>query len=156
MSMIDIPGEADIGCPAEAIFDLIVDFDGQDRWLTKSSAFRGTENISENPVKLGSTYREPGPLGVRNGEVVEYERPFAVVFHQPMTFKLGLGTVDVVMRYALTPGPASTHVRRVVTIAIPWPLKLLQPVIVGSFRAESARTLVALKAYADTLGDSTT
>jgi hypothetical protein len=30
-------------------------------------------------------------------------------------------------------------------------LRLLQPLIVASFRHESARTLLALKAYADTL-----
>jgi hypothetical protein len=41
-----IPAEADIRCPAEQIFDLITDFRGQERWLAKSSAFRGTTEIS--------------------------------------------------------------------------------------------------------------
>jgi len=49
----------------------------------------------------------------------------------------------------LTPGAASTHVKRVVTIGVPWQLKLFQPVLVHEFRVESARTLIALKAYAD-------
>ncbi len=55
------------------------------------------------------------------------------------------------MSYTLTPTDGSTHVRRVVTLGIPWSLKLLQPVLVRAFRTESTRTLLALKAYADTL-----
>ena len=145
-----IPSEADIRCPAETIFDLIIDFRGQDRWLAKSSAFRGTNEISSDPVALGTTYREPGPFGVRNGAVTEFERPARITFQQPMTMRLHAGTVDVTLRYTLTPGPGSTHVARVVTIAVRGPLKLIQPVLVRAFRAESGRTLLALKAYADT------
>jgi hypothetical protein len=74
-----------------------------------------------------------------------------VTFQQPMTLRPHTGTVDVTLRYVLTPHGDFTHVRRAVTIGIPWSLKLAQPVIVWSFRTESARTLQALKAYADTL-----
>jgi uncharacterized protein YndB with AHSA1/START domain len=149
---IELPCEADIDASAETIFDLIVDFRGQERWLRKSSSFRGTLDISSDPVRLGTTYREPGPFGVRDGTVVEFERPVIAAFHQPMTMRLHAGTVDVLMRYTLAPADRSTHVRRVVTIAIPWSLRLLQPVLVRAFRFESRRTLLALKAYADTLG----
>jgi uncharacterized protein YndB with AHSA1/START domain len=147
----EIPSEADIQCPAEKIFDLIIDFRGQDRWLTESSAFHGTSHISSNPVTLGTTYREPGPFGVRNGTVTEFERPAKLTFHQPMTVKLRAGTIDVTLRYTLTPGPRSTRVKRVVTLEIPWTLKFLQPLVVHAFRAESGRTLLALKAHADRL-----
>jgi uncharacterized protein YndB with AHSA1/START domain len=148
-----IPAEADIRCPAEQIFDLITDFRGQDRWLAKSSAFRGTTAISSDPVTLGTTYREPGPFGVRNGTVTEFERPATVTFHQPMTMRLRTGTVDVTLRYALTPGSVAgvTHVARVVTLTVPPSLRLVQPVLVRAFRTESTRTLLALKAYADAL-----
>jgi uncharacterized protein YndB with AHSA1/START domain len=148
-----IPVEADIRCPAEQIFDLITDFGGQDRWLSKSSAFRGTTAISSDRVTLGTTYREPGPFGVRNGTVTEFERPATITFHQPMTMRLHTGTVDVILRYALMPDSAAgvTHVARVVTLTIPPSLRLVQPVLVRAFRVESTRTLTALKAYADTL-----
>ena len=146
-----IPAEADIRCPAEQIFDLITDFSGQDRWLAKSSAFRGTTAISSDPVALGTTYREPGPFGVRNGTVTEFERPAKVALHQPMTLRLHTGTVDVTLRYTLMPGPDDgvTHVARVVTLTIPPSLRLVQPVLMRAFRVESTRTLMALKAYAD-------
>jgi hypothetical protein len=151
MVMTDIVSEADIGCPAGTIFDVIADFGGQDRWLARSSAFRGTTAVSSDPVTLGTTYREPGPFGVRNGTVTEFERPATIAFHQPMTMKLHAGTIDVLLRYTLTAQAGLTHVGRAVTITVPWPLKLVQPVLVRAFRAESQRTLLALKAYADTL-----
>ncbi|MGZ6363290.1 MAG: SRPBCC family protein [Ktedonobacterales bacterium] len=149
--MIEISSEADIQCSAETIFDVIIDFRGQDRWLTTSSLFHGTSDISSNPVTLGTTYREPGPLGVRNGTVTEFERPTKLTFHQPMTIKLRLGTIDVLLRYTFTPQAQSTHVKRVVTLKIPWSLKLVQPLLVRATRAESRRTLLALKTYADHL-----
>ncbi|MGZ6391089.1 MAG: SRPBCC family protein [Ktedonobacterales bacterium] len=149
--MIEISSEADIQCSAETIFDVIIDFRGQDRWLTASSLFHGTSDISSNPVTLGTTYREPGPLGVRNGTVTEFERPTKLTFHQPMTIKLHFGTIDVLLRYTFTPQAQSTHVKRVVTLKIPWSLKLVQPLLVRATRAESRRTLLALKTYADNL-----
>jgi hypothetical protein len=149
--MIRLSSEADIACSAERIFDLIIDFRGQDRWLSRSSAFHGTVDISANPVTVGTTYREPGPFGVRNGTVTELERPTRITFLQPMSMILRLGTIDVLLRYTLTPQGASTHVQRVVTLGVPWSLRLLQPVIARQFRIESGRTLLALKAYADQL-----
>jgi len=149
--MTEISAEANILCDADAIFGVITDLEGQDRWLTKSSSFRGTSAISENPVTLGSTYREPGPLGVRKGEVTEFDRPGSIAFHQPMTLRFGLGTIDVLMRYTLDQGTESTHVTRAVSFQIPRHLKPIEPIVKLAFSVESARTLFALKAYADTL-----
>jgi hypothetical protein len=86
---------------------------------------------------------------VRNGTITEFERPRKITFHQPMTLRLHSGTVDVTLRYTLTPNAGSTRVSRVVTLGIPRPLRLVQPVLVREFRRESGRTLLALKAYAD-------
>jgi uncharacterized protein YndB with AHSA1/START domain len=150
--VIDIPSEADIQRSAETIFDLIVDFRGQDRWLPKSSVFRGTSEISSDPVTLGTTYREHGPPGVRKGTVTELERPTKLTCHQPLTMRLHVGTVDATLRYTLTPtGSDSTHVKRVVTLGVPLSLRLFQPLLVRAFRRESGRTLLALKAYAEKL-----
>jgi uncharacterized protein YndB with AHSA1/START domain len=149
--MTEIRSEADVRGSAEKLFDVITDFRGQGRWLAKSSAYHGTTDISSNPVTLGTTYREPGPFGVRNGTVTELERPTKITFHQPMTMIMRWGTVDVTVRYTLTPGAGSTHATRVVTLGIPWPLTPLRPLLVHGFRAESSRTLLALKVYVDSL-----
>ena len=83
--------------------------------------------------------------------MAEFERPTRVAFHQPMTGRFHSGTIDVLMRYTLTPDAESTHVHRLVTIDIPRSLRLFQPILVRAFAHESRRTLLALKAYADTL-----
>ena len=140
--------DTDIDAPAGQIFRLITDFGGQDRWLPRSSSFRGTTVLSPGPVALGTSYRESDPFGVRNGTVTEFEPPAKVAFHQPMTLRLHAGTVDVTVAYTLTPGTGSTHVTRIVTLAIPRSLRLVQPLLVRAFRQESRRTLLALKAHA--------
>jgi uncharacterized protein YndB with AHSA1/START domain len=146
--MTEITLDADIDAAAEKIFDLITDFGGQDRWLPTSSSFRGTTLLSPGPVALGARYRESDPFGVRNGTVTEFEPPVKVTFHQPMTLRLHAGIVDVTVAYTLTPAAGSTHVTRVVTLGIPRSLGLARPVLVRAFRAESTRTLLALKAHA--------
>lgn len=150
--MIEISGDVDIHYPAEGLFDLITALNMQDLWLTKSSAFRGTVDISSEPVMLGTTYREPGVFGVRNGKVVEFSRPSAIVFHQPMNMRFGLGTIDVTVRYDLAQVGTITRVQRSVKLQIPRPLKAIQAPIVSAFRTESQRTLFSLKTYADHLG----
>ena len=149
---IDIVSEVDVGCPADRVFDLITDLGGQDRWLTQSASFKGTTDVSNERAQLGTTYREPGPLGVRNGVVTQFERPTLVTFHQPMTLKLRAGVLDVTIRYLLTPTGAGTHVRRVATLGVPRHLGFLRPAVVRATRIESSRTLAALKRYADANG----
>jgi uncharacterized protein YndB with AHSA1/START domain len=149
--MIEISCEAEIHSTADQIFDLIADLRGHDRWLPHSSSFKGTAEISENPVTLGTTYREREPMGVRNGEVTELERPTRITFHQPMTMRAGLGTMDIVLTYMLDPRNGSTWVKRVAAISLPWQMKLIRPFVVRTFRKEGGRTLQALKACADDL-----
>ena len=147
--MPELPSDADISAPADRIFDIIIDLANQGRWLSKSSAFKGTTDISTDPVRLGTSYRESGPIGARNGVVTEFEPPTRITFDQPMTLKWRLGTLGVVVRYTLTPFGGGTHVHRVCTLTVPGHLALIEQIIVRSFRVESARTLAALKTYAD-------
>lgn len=147
--MIELKLDADIDSPAGKIFDLITDFGGQDRWLPRSSFFRGTTLLSDGPVTLGTRYRESDPFGIRNGTVTEFEPPAKVTFHQPMTLRLRAGTIDATVAYTLTPAADLTHVSRVVTLGIPRSLRLVQPLLIRAFRKESTRTALALKAHVD-------
>ena len=148
--MTEIRQEAMIEAPIEVIFAAIVDFRGYDRWLAKSNVFEGITEISSDPIALGTTWSERGPNGVRHGTVTEFDPPTRVTFHQPMTMSPRfLGVIDITVRVDLTQTPISVRARRVVTIGIPWPLKLVQPVVVRQFRLESGRTLLALKRFAE-------
>jgi uncharacterized protein YndB with AHSA1/START domain len=148
--MTQIAQEVEIHAPVERVFAAIIDLRGYDRWLAASSVFEGITDISSDPIVLGSTWSEPGPNGVRRGTVTQFEAPTRVTFHQPMTMSPRLlGIIDITVSVTLTPRPASVHVRRFVTIGIPWPLKLVQPLVVRQFRTEGGRTLVALKRFAE-------
>lgn len=148
--MTQIRQEAEIAAPVERIFDAIVDLRGYGRWLTTSSVFEGITDISSDPTRLGTTWTEHGPNGVRRGRVTEFEAPTRVTFHQPMTMSPRLlGIIDITISLTLTPTPGSVLVRRVVTIGLPWQLRLVQPLVVRQFHAESGRTLLALKAFAE-------
>jgi uncharacterized protein YndB with AHSA1/START domain len=148
--VVQVRLETQIEAPADAIFAAIVDFRGYDRWLTRSSAFDGITDISSEPIALGTTWTEPGPNGVRHGTVTEFEPSTRVTFHAPMTMKPRLlGVMDISVTLTLSPTPGSVRVRRVVTIGVPWALKPIQPIVVRQFRVESARTMSALKAFAE-------
>ena len=148
--MTEIRQEAAIAAPIEEIFAAIADFRGYDRWLTTSNVFEGITEISADPIALGTTWSERGPNGVRHGTVTEFDPPTRVTFRQPMTMSPRfLGVIDITVRVTLAPEPTSVLVRRVVTIGIPWPLKLVQPFVVRQFRLESGRTLLALKRFCE-------
>ena len=148
--MTQLQLEAEIAAPVEKIFAAIVDLRGYERWLGTSNVFEGITDISSDPIALGATWSETGPNGVRRGTVTEFEPPTRVTFHQPMTMSPRfLGIIEITVSMTLTPTPLSVHVRRVVTIRIPWPLKIVQPLVLGQFRKESGRTLLALKHFAE-------
>ncbi|WP_205698533.1 SRPBCC domain-containing protein [Conexibacter sp. SYSU D00693] len=141
--------EADVRAPAEVVFDTLVDLRGQDAWLGRSSAFRGTRDVSDHPVVVGTTYREPSPLGTRVGRVAELDRPRRVVFDQPMRMRFGLGTLGIRVEVDLAERDGQTHVTRHVTLSFPRGLGFTKPAAVGLSRAESRRAVRALKAACD-------
>ena len=148
--MAQVRQEAEIDAPVESVFAAIVDYPGYERWLTRSKVFEGITDISSDPVALGTTWSEPGPNGVRRGTVTEFDAPTRVTFHQPMTMSPRfLGIIDITVSLTLTPRPTSVHVLRIVTIGIPWPLRLAQPLVLRQFRGEGGRTLLALKRFAE-------
>ena len=146
--MVQLLFEADVPASAETVFDTIVDLRGYGRWLSSSSAYPGTTEISTDPIATGTSYVERGPSGVRNGTVTELERPARVTFHQPMTMRPRLlGVIDIHVTYTLAPTPAGVHLTRLVTLRIGWPLRLLQPLVLRQFRRESRRTMDALATF---------
>jgi uncharacterized protein YndB with AHSA1/START domain len=148
--MVELPFETEIHSSADRVFEAITDLRGYNRWLTSSSAYAGTTEISADPITAGTTYVEPSSSGVRHGTITELDPPTRVTFHQPMTMKPSLlGIIDIHVTYTLTPTPAGVHVARLVTLTLPWPLKLLQPLVLRPFRQESQRTMHALKTFAE-------
>jgi uncharacterized protein YndB with AHSA1/START domain len=147
---MDLAFEADIEASAERVFAILVDLRHYDRWLPTSPAFRGTTEISDGPIAVGTTYVEHSPSGTRTGRVTELVAPTRVAFEQPMTMRpRALGTIGIRLGHTLTPGDGSVHVRRTLELALPIQLRLARPVVRRQFVAENERMMQALKAFAE-------
>jgi hypothetical protein len=137
----------------EIIFDLIADMPNYGRWLPGSEAFGGTTQVSPYPVRLGTTYLDGGPAGLRPGSVTGYDRPHFIAFHHTMLLKRGplTANIDVHIRCTLEPEERATRVIRALDLAIEIPglLKLAEPLVRHSFRKENVRMLAELKRYVE-------
>jgi hypothetical protein len=137
----------------ETIFDLIADMPNYGRWLPCSEAFGGTTEVSPYPVRLGTTYLDGGPAGLRPGSVTGYDRPHYIAFHHTMLLKRGplTANIDVHIRYTFEPLERATNVIRDLdlTIQIPGLLKVAEPLVVYAFRKENVRILAQLKRYVE-------
>jgi uncharacterized protein YndB with AHSA1/START domain len=152
--MIELRWEADIRASAERVFSLLAGLRDYDRWLPRSSSFKGTNNISEGPIGVGTTYIEPGPFGVRHGKVTEFVPPTRLSFEQPMTMKpQALGVIGIRLSHTLTPGVDSVHLLRALQIEPQGPVKFALPFVMLAFRAENARMIKTLKAFAENVID---
>jgi len=148
--MIALHWETAIRACAERVFALLADLRDYDRWLPGSSAFRGTSSISAGPIGVGTTYVEPGPLGVRHGRVTEFVPPKRLAFEQPMTLRPNaMGTIGIRLFMNLTPGTDGVHLRRELQLNPQGPVKLIMPLVLRGFRAENERMLRVLKDYAE-------
>lgn len=148
--MIELRWETDIRATAERIFSLLADLRDYDRWLPPSAAFRGTHEISEGPIGIGTTYVEPGPFGVRHGRVTEFAPPTRLCFEQPMTARpAALGVIGIHLVHTLARGAAGVRLSRTLRLEPRGPVRIATPLIVRAFRAENERMMAALKAYAE-------
>jgi hypothetical protein len=79
----------------ETIFDLLADMPNYGRWLSGSEAFGGTTEVSQYPVRLGTTYFDGDLLGQRPGSVTGYDPPRDLAFHHTMLLKQGPLTANI-------------------------------------------------------------
>jgi uncharacterized protein YndB with AHSA1/START domain len=148
--MIELRFERDIHATAERIFALLVNLPDYDRWLPRSTAFHGTTSISEGPMRVGTTYLEQSPFGVRHGTVTGLSSPTVLNFEQPMTLKPPiLGGVGIKLFHTLTPQADSVHLLRRLELTPHGPAVLLTPFVTRAFRAENERLMNTLKTFAE-------
>jgi uncharacterized protein YndB with AHSA1/START domain len=148
--MIALHWETEMRARAERVFALLAELRDYDHWLPGSAAFRGTNSISAGPIGVGTTYVEPGPLGVRHGRVTEFLPPKRLAFEQPMMLRPNaMGVIGIRLLMNLTPGGGGVHVRRELQLDPQGPVKLVMPLVLRAFRAENVRMMRILKDYAE-------
>jgi uncharacterized protein YndB with AHSA1/START domain len=142
--------EIDVRAPLEQVFALITNLRAYDTWLAGSTAFHGTTTISDGPIRVGTSYVEPGPFAVRHGRVIELVPPTRVAFEQPMTLRPGFfGVVGIQLACDLIQVADFVRVRRSLDLTFHGPVKLARAVIIRLFKDENERTLDALKSFAE-------
>jgi uncharacterized protein YndB with AHSA1/START domain len=148
--VIQLRFEAEIQASAEGVFALLSDLRAYDRWLPRSRTWRGTSHITSGPTRVGTTYVEPGPFGVRHGRVTEFDPPTRLGFEQPMTSRhRALGVIGIRLANTLTPHGRGVRLRRDLELEARGPARVAMPLLVAPFRAENARIIRALKAFAE-------
>ena len=142
--------EIDVRAPPEQVFALITNLRAYDTWLPGSTAFHGTTTISDGPIRVGTTFVEPGPFAVRHGRVTELVPPLRVAFEQPMTLRPGFfGVVGIHLACDLIQAADSVRVRRSLDLTFHGPVKLARAALIRLFKDENERTLDALKSFAE-------
>lgn len=134
-----------IQAPPQAVFDRLADFAHYDNWLTPSSLFKTNLEITDNPVRQGTTYVDNG----LHGEVTICQPPQNLTFHQLTKLKLAgfiPAGLDITIAYQLKADGEGTDLTRDVTVQTSGVLKLLQSRLLTSIAAENRRILAALKA----------
>lgn len=144
-----------IAAPPDTLFELLADMPGYGRWLPGSDAYGSTTDVEPYPVRLGSRYHDgkPGEPGKSwQGTVTGFQPPGALDFHHVIKVSQLRATVDVHIHYSLEPGQAVTHVTRwlVLDITMPALFLPLKAAITARFDKENARTMAALRQYAET------
>lgn len=131
----------EIARPPDAVFAALVHLGSMVDRLGRSTAYRGTVDVSDDPVRIGSTYTDRTPMGRLQGEVLELAPDQRVVFHQAT----GRGWLAVRIAYDLQPVATGTRLTRTGEITTAGPLALVHPIVVRATVAENRRTLARLR-----------
>ena len=134
--------DLEIGRPPAAVFDALTRLAALRGRIGTSGTYAGTVDVSDDPVRTGSTYVDRTPIGRLRGEVLELEADRRVVFRQATA----RGNLDVRITYDLEPSPTGTRLVRTGEITTRRWLAVVHPVVVWTTRAENRRTMKALRA----------
>jgi hypothetical protein len=143
-----------VAAPPEPLFRLLSDLPNYGDWLPGSGEYGRTTDVEPYPVRAGTRYHDGKPDEPGKdwwGTVTGFQPPGALDFQQ--TIKVGqlMASIDVSIHYSLeSQDGETTQVTRWLLLGIMMPIvfRPVQPLITSRFDKESARTMAALKQYA--------
>jgi hypothetical protein len=146
--------KANIAAQPTVLFELLSDLPNYGRWLPRSEAFGETTDVVPYPVQLGSKYHDGKPaVPGKNwwGAVIGFQPPGSIDFQHVIYVGQLRATVDVHIHYSIEWEGQSTLVNRwlVLDITMPGILRPLRRLLIERFEKENARTMDALRKYAE-------
>ena len=144
MSGVRVEIDEVIARPIEQVFERATDLSQYADWMPHTGVFRKCSDVSEGPVRLGTTYLDQGRMGSFRGEISEFERPSRVVYKETLRW---FGTPVVVGRieYEFSPDPHGTAVHHVAESELHGIFRLMRPMVAVIGRGERQRTVTALR-----------
>jgi hypothetical protein len=145
---------ATVAAPPSWLFSLLSDLPHYAAWLPQSDQYAATTEVEPYPVQLGSRYHDGRPEEPGKewwGTVTGFQPPGSLDFQQSISVRQLRSKVDVHIHYSFEPVASGTELSRwlVLDIAMPTALRPLRRAIISRFDAENARTLAAVKAFAE-------
>jgi len=140
--------DLEIARPPDTVFESLTRLGSMRARIGSSTTYRGTVDVSDDPVRVGSTYVDRTPVGRFEGQVLELEADRRVVFRQATPH----GDLAVRIIYELAPGAVGTRLVRTGEITTRGWLAAVHPIVVWATRAENQRTMQGLKASLETGG----
>lgn len=134
-----------IARPIDDVFDRITDISGYSRWMPKLGVFIRSNQTSEGPVGVGTTYYDKGWMGTFVGEIEEFDAPTRVAFHEKLRW-LGVTVMEARPAYQLVSSGTSTQVHHTANGRLFGILNLMTPLVAWMAGGERKRTVQALKA----------
>jgi uncharacterized protein YndB with AHSA1/START domain len=144
MSGVRVEIDEVIARPIEEVFERATDLSQYADWMPHNGVFKNCSDISEGPVRLGTTYLDQGRMGSFRGEVSEFERPSRVVFKETLHW-FGALVVAARIEYDFSPDPRGTAVHHVGESELHGIFRLMRPMVAVIGRGERRRTVTALK-----------
>jgi uncharacterized protein YndB with AHSA1/START domain len=146
---------ARVAAPPELLFELLSDLPNYPRWLPESESYSKTTAVEPYPVQLGTRYHDGKPSEPGKdwwGTVIGFQPPGSIDFHQTIHVTQLKATVDVRIHYSLESDDGGTRVSRwqVMDVNMPTIVRPLRPAIISKFDEEIARTMAAVKEFAET------
>jgi uncharacterized protein YndB with AHSA1/START domain len=143
--MPELTTKQSIACPAQRIFDTLIDLHHYGAWLDESGLYGAVQHISDNAVRQGTTYADRGQSTTMQGQVTQVEPPGHLQFTQ--TAATPLGGLYIEINYRLEVRDGLTQVTRRQVVSGTGALRWLAPLLMGPIKRENARILDCLKAY---------
>ena len=134
----------------ETVFELISDLSGYKAWLPSSELFTEVVDISDYPVKVGTTYGDKGATTTMRGEVVAMEPPRIIAFRQTTHIERAFlsGELTISIRYQLEAiGGGETQITRELHMHTTGLLTVARPLLIMAIRKENERILQSMKIY---------
>ena len=133
-----------IARPIDQVFERATDLEQYAEWMPHTGVFRTCSDVSEGPVRLGTTYLDKGRMGSFRGEVSEFDRPSRVVYTETLRW-FGAPVVVARIEYKFSPDPGGTAVHHIAESELHGIFRLMRPMVAIIGRGERQRTVTALK-----------